>query len=325
MKLLPSLIASGLLLIPQAHAQNTFTYQTNTDGSIVLTSFTGYGAVTVPNFVTSIGQRAFSGRNVLNVTIPGSVVNIDSNAFADCYYLTNVTLSVGLQNISSSAFFSCSDLHNFTIPESVTNIGFLAFAWCGLTQIVLPGSLKNTGSSTFVSCDFLTNITLGCGVTDIGDHSFEFCPSLTHINIPASVTNIESGAFQDSSALSNVYFFGNAPGTNNTTNIFNGESPNIYYLAGTTGWGSTFDGLATTLWNPPVPINTNFGMRNNQFGFDITGPGNIPVTVQVCTNLATGTWTNLATLSLNNGSIHFTDPRGATASNCFYRVWSVYP
>jgi hypothetical protein len=45
-----------------------------------------------------------------------------------------------------------------------------------------------------------------------------------------------------------------------------------YYLPGTTGWGATFGGLPTVLWNPRVQTSdASFGARTDHFGFNITG------------------------------------------------------
>jgi hypothetical protein len=44
--------------------------------------------------------------------------------------------------------------------------------------------------------------------------------------------------------------------------VFSGDTnANVYYLTGTAGWGSTFGGRPTALWNPAVPYiyTTNSG------------------------------------------------------------------
>jgi len=50
-----------------------------------------------------------------------------------------------------------------------------------------------------------------------------------------------------------------------------------------------------------------FGVRNNQFGFNITGSANIPVVVQACTNLAVPLWVPLQAVTLTNGSFYFSE------------------
>jgi hypothetical protein len=69
------------------------------------------------------------------------------------------------------------------------------------------------------------------------------------------------------------------------------------------------------LWNPVIQTGDgSFGVCSNEFGFDITGTTNIPIAVEVRTNLARPVWTPFATFTLTNGSVHFSD-----------RQWTNYP
>ncbi len=84
-----------------------------------------------------------------------------------------------------------------------------------------------------------------------------------------------------------------------------GDPVTIYYLPGMVGWSNTFDGIPVVLWNPLIQArDTNFGVRSNQFGFNIIGTNNFTVVVQACTNLANPVWTALQTLTLTNGSVY---------------------
>ena len=59
------------------------------------------------------------------------------------------------------------------------------------------------------------------------------------------------------------------------------DSVVFYYLPVTIGRSSSFDGFASILWNPQMQTtNGNFGVQNNQFGFNITGTTNIPIVVK---------------------------------------------
>jgi hypothetical protein len=66
----------------------------------------------------------------------------------------------------------------------------------------------------------------------------------------------------------------------------------------------------------------NFAVRNNQFGFNITGTTNIPIVVEACTNLANTNWTGLQSVTLTNGVFHFSEPLQTNSSGRFYRVSS---
>jgi len=157
-------------------------------------------------------------------------------------------------NIAKGAFWSCTNAANVTIPGSVLSVGTSAFQGCtSLSSVTIPNSVTNLGDWAFYDCTSLTNVTIGNGVTRIGAMEFTACAGLGGVTIPSSITSIGEMAFAFGSSLSSVYFEGNAPaidpsafsGDNNTT---------VYYLPGTTGWGPTFGGCPTRLWeNAPPP------------------------------------------------------------------------
>jgi hypothetical protein len=71
-----------------------------------------------------------------------------------------------------------------------------------------------------------------------------------------------------------------------------GEKPGgfvVYCLPGTTGWTNfaAEQGVPVVLWYPQIQTNdANFGLKDNQFGFDITGTTNVPIVIEATTNLA---------------------------------------
>jgi hypothetical protein len=80
-------------------------------------------------------------------------------------------------------------------------------------------------------------------------------------------------------------------------------------------------GIIPVLWNPLIQSgNGNFGVQNNQFGFDITGNSNIPIVVEACTNLANPVWTPLTNVTLTSGSFHFSDLQWTSYPNRYYKI-----
>ncbi|MBE6634085.1 MAG: leucine-rich repeat domain-containing protein [Ruminococcaceae bacterium] len=66
------------------------------------------GAVSVPGFVTEIGEGAYSG----------------------CKFLASIELPKALRSIGNGAFAHCRDLFNVFLPESVTCLGRGIFTDC---------------------------------------------------------------------------------------------------------------------------------------------------------------------------------------------------
>jgi hypothetical protein len=77
------------------------------------------------------------------------------------------------------------------------------------------------------------------------------------------------------------------------------------------------------LWDALIQAAAaNFGVQNNQFGFNITGTANLPIVVEACTNLANPAWTPLQSLTLTNGLFYFSEPLQTNSTGRFYRVSS---
>ena len=230
-----------LLLTLPATVEAQFNYTAN-NGAITITQYTGLGgSVAIPSTinglpVTSIGDGAFAGSSLTSVTIPNSVTSIGDGAFYGCWSLSSVTIPNSVTSIGDWTFFNCVSLASVTIPDSVTSIGSEAFQYCGsLTGVTVPNS-----------------------VTSIGQWAFQYCGSLTSVTIGNSVTSIGFGAFSGCTGLTSVYSQGNAP--NADSSVFSGDDyATVYYLPGTTGWGPTFAGRPTVLWNSPVQYTVATG------------------------------------------------------------------
>ena len=152
----------------------------------VLTKYSGPGgAVTIPNGVTRIGERAFEDcDSMTSITIPTSVTSIGESAFYDCGGITSVYIPDSVTNIEGAAFYCCSNLASANIPNGITTVPYNLYSQCALTSIVIP-----------------------YGVTSIGGAAFTNCTSLVSVTIPSSVTFIDMWAF-DGCNLSNVYYSG---------------------------------------------------------------------------------------------------------------------
>ena len=185
-------------------------------------------SITIPDSVTSIGERAFCGcqklanqngfviiRNVLygyfgnasNAVIPEGVTSICTHAFYECSGLTSITIPDSVTNIGNGAFYGCKSLTSITIPDGVTSIGFETFKKCNnLTSITIPDSVTSIGTMAFHNCSNLTSITIPDSITSIGFHAFYNCSRLTSLTIPNSVTSIGDSAFSGCNKLTNIIF-----------------------------------------------------------------------------------------------------------------------
>ncbi len=228
------------------------------------------------------------------------VVAIGDNAFRLCTF-TNITIPNSVTNIGEAAFGDCYGLTSITIPETVCGAADYWFAYCtNLRSISIPSTLTRLGYGLFLGCSSLQEITIRGNIDLVLDLSFGYCPSLKRI-----------------------FFTGNAPTYIGDRAFENTANATIYYLPGTSGWGSMLGPRPALLWNPQIrTLGDGFGVRTNQFCFTVSGTSNIPIVLEAATNLATGTWAPLQSCSLTNGSICLSDPQWTNYPSRFYRIRS---
>jgi hypothetical protein len=109
--------------------------------------------ITIPNSVTTIGNRAFQGCiSLINVTIGEGVTVIGQYAFNDCSGLTSIIIPNSVTSIDELSFYYCTSLINVTIGEGVTSIGRYAFDGCtNISAIYIRATVPPTlGTNSFI-------------------------------------------------------------------------------------------------------------------------------------------------------------------------------
>lgn len=103
--------------------------------------------------VTAIGERAFSGSNIVTVHVPSTVTSIGDYAFADCESFT------GLPDAASAYE---------VVPNSVTSLGRGVFKGCGtLERMSIGDGVKELPEETFDGCEKMKRLTLGKNIERI--------------------------------------------------------------------------------------------------------------------------------------------------------------
>lgn len=133
-----------------------FQYEESEDGSgVVITGYTG--PMTSFEIPDTLGGKP--------------VVGIGDGAFKESQ-IEEIAFLEGMRSIGEEAFFSCENLTFVGLPDGLEEIGVQAFGNCGnLTEMDLPEGLVNIGSLAFAET------------------------RLPRVRIPASVENIDPGAF----------------------------------------------------------------------------------------------------------------------------------
>ena len=104
----------------------------------------------IPDSVTSIGDRAFSGCSFLfGIVIPSSVTSIGDRTFCGCSFLTEVDIPDSVTSIGNGAFYDCNSLRSVVIPDSVTSIGERAFEDCNFPYKLKQKLISRFGEKIF--------------------------------------------------------------------------------------------------------------------------------------------------------------------------------
>lgn len=211
-------------------------YYTSTDGNIVKpfneSAFganiisneynDGLGKIVFNSSVMKIGNNAFyECKTLRSMTIPESVTSIGDNAYYYCVALGNVMLSEATLTIGKRAFYRCGNLSikltnkitsigdeafmyacgPLQIPSSVKTIGAFAFSFSSISKVILNEGLISIGESAFWASN-LSEIAIPNTVTSIGSRAFGDCRLHGDINVPGSVSKIESRLFASSPVVS---------------------------------------------------------------------------------------------------------------------------
>ena len=200
-----------------AAATNTFDFNLTTG---TITKYNGTDTVVViPSkingvTVTTIGTDAFLGLNITSVTIPDSVTEIGSNAFADCTNLTSVNYAGDWSNLTiqsgNPAVQDAANEQLFDFEFILNNTAVTVTRYKGTAaDVTIPSRYKGKPVTVidpvaFYNNSAVTSVTIPDSVTAIPDYAFGFCSQLTNISIPNSVTFIGFSAFNSCTSLKSI-------------------------------------------------------------------------------------------------------------------------
>ncbi|MBP3786623.1 MAG: leucine-rich repeat protein, partial [Prevotella sp.] len=235
---------------PTTFTQGDFTYTVTDDenhyvsiakadeatfnSALVIPSSVVYETVTYA--VTAVGYEGFIGTGITSVTIPASVLSVDSQAFYDCDGLiaitiedsetalqwngtdyhpldqvnSNYTLYLGrdLTTEGNQCFFpgatsvEIGDRVTAVNPYLFDGANKLAFVTMGSGVTTIGGyAFQNTGTDESVMTQ---SITLGANVTTIGDYAFSGCNKLTTLDLGTKLTAIPENMLFSCSALTSI-------------------------------------------------------------------------------------------------------------------------
>ncbi|MBQ7348708.1 MAG: leucine-rich repeat domain-containing protein, partial [Clostridia bacterium] len=172
--------------------------------------------------VTSVGENAFSGSGITEITLPDTVTEICAGAFSDCFALTKIVIPDGIKTVKEKAFngadalnymsfgggeylgnadnphlllvkSSEADAKEITVHQNTKIIGNAAFYdYDGISDLIIPDAIEKVEDYAFYGCDNLVSVTLGSGLKEIEDHAFLDCNKIVEVFDHSSL-NVKKG------------------------------------------------------------------------------------------------------------------------------------
>ena len=148
---------------------------------------TSWKSLIFPESLTSIGNKAFYGSGLTDITIPNKVSSLGESCFAENKNLQTVFVGRGCQILPKNIFSGCSSLKQVQLSAGLLTIDDAVFANCtAIESISIPGTVAQVGNLQwwkykmdsselpFYNCTSLKRVRFEDGVQPIvlGSHNY---------------------------------------------------------------------------------------------------------------------------------------------------------
>ncbi len=197
--------------------------------------------------VVSIGERAFSDKNMRALYIPDCVESVECGALDGCDGMLTLRLPkiyggflgyiFGADEYGENALALPVSLDTVILGELTGDIGENAFAGCrSISAVKLPDTARSIGKFAFYECSDLVYVDLGAGVSKIDEYAFAECQNLYALDM-SNVTDIGLGVLHGCRSLNSLTI----------SVIGNGENAYLGYIFGAESVEHNGDYVASSL------------------------------------------------------------------------------
>jgi hypothetical protein len=149
------------------------------------------------NGVTTIhGEGALAASPISSITLPSSVVRLNTWAFSGCTNLSSINLNniqyIGGESLRNTNLSGVIDLPNIIqIGDSVRGSSF--YGCTGITEVNVGSNFTTfVGGGNFENCTGLTKFTGLSNLTSIPGRTFFNCNALSSVDIDWNkITNVD--------------------------------------------------------------------------------------------------------------------------------------
>lgn len=134
-----------------------------------------------------IGEAAFCGTPIEEISLPELLIEIANGIFGDCAKLKRIKMPSKIKLIDNSTFRSYEALEEIILREGLLGINTTAFEYCSsLKRLHIPSTVKAIGGYAFQYCTALEEINIPGRLTTSLGGLFERCCSLRKIDVEAN-------------------------------------------------------------------------------------------------------------------------------------------
>lgn len=162
--------------------------------------------VIFPKKLRKVGKRAFYHcLGLQNIQLGDSLIDIGEEAFWGAS-VKELSIPQSVHFLGQSCFACCNNLTELVIHSPEFIAGEKVFYRCiNLRKVIFPNGLTELHNGMFRGCTELDNLILPQGLHVIRSNSVSYIMGLKRINIPESVCIIEENAFSNSFGLAEIY------------------------------------------------------------------------------------------------------------------------
>ena len=156
---------------------------------------TSWKSLIFPESLTSIGNKAFYGSGLTDITIPNKVSTLGESCFAENKNLQTVFVGRGCQILPKNIFSGCSSLKQVQLSVGLLTIDDAVFANCtAIESISIPGTVAQVGNLQWWEYE-----------KDSSELPFYNCTSLKRVRFEDGEQSIELGSHNYNGISSSSY------------------------------------------------------------------------------------------------------------------------
>lgn len=175
--------------------------------------------IILSNNLTSIGDSALEGSNIVSISLPSTVASIGYRALSNCNNLKTITVDRDNNHYSAldGVLFNSlqTDLmvypsgiedQTYMVPDTVKNIREFAFMNNShLTEVYLTDGASTIGRYSFSGCTALKRVEMPDSIATVGEYAYSGCTSLRSVILSKTMTTLDVGVFMNCSSIEVFY------------------------------------------------------------------------------------------------------------------------